>query len=144
MARDGVDIQFEGLEEFISLLENYSPEVGEAVVQEMNKYAKHVEGGAKKLAPVDTHDLVDSITTSEVQRDGSTYFFTIGSDKEYALRMHEWQGNWGVRTMLKQAKEWRGYTPGNKYLENAVRGTEDDWNEAMENVLDKTIRKGRF
>lgn len=138
--KDIFSIEFEGLDEFIELLESSSDQVESEVIKEMNGYAKHVEGGAKSLAPVDTHELVDSLTSSEVQHVGSTYFFTIGSDKEYALRMHEWQGNWGVRTQLQQAKKWRGYTPGNKYLENAVRATENDWNKAMENVLNRVIR----
>lgn len=137
---DIFSIEFEGLDEYIDLLEGYPKEMEKAMVAEMTPYSLLVEGGAKQLTPVDTNELTKSITTSKVQRIGNEFVFTIGSDLPYALKMHEHQGNWGVRTMLKQAKSWRGYMPGNKYLENAVRATENDWNKAMENVLNRVIR----
>lgn len=144
MARDGINIEFDGLDEFISLMDNYSKDVEDEIIKEMNKYKSQVETGAKKLTPVDTNELTNSITSSGVTREGGAYIFTVGSDLDYAVRMHEHQGNWGVRTMLKQAQAWRGYVPGNKYLENAVRATENDWNKSMENVINNTIGKGRF
>lgn len=140
MADELINIDFEGLDEFVQLLENLTPEFEKAIISEMDSYRLQVEGGAKALTPEDTNELTKSITSSRVSRIGSEFFFTVGSDLPYALRMHEHQGNWGVRTMLKQAESWRDYTPGNKFLENAVRGTEDDWNTAMEDILNNTLR----
>lgn len=140
MADELINIDFEGLDEFVQLLENLTPEFEKAIISEMDSYRLQVEGGAKALTPEDTNELTESITSSEVQRVGNSFIFTVGSDLAYAVRMHEHQGNWGVGTVLKQAKEWRDYTPGNKFLENAVRGTEDDWNTAMEDILNNTLR----
>lgn len=144
-SKDGVVIEFEGLDEFITLMDNFSPQVEKELLKEMNKYRMQVEGATKALTPVLTNELTKSITSSAVSRDSKGfYYFTIGSDLPYALRMHEHQGQWGERTMLKQGKSYRGYVPGNKYLENAVRATEQDWVKAMENVLANTLGKGNF
>lgn len=144
MANDEIKIQFEGLEEFIALLDSFSRTVENELIKEMNKYKSEVEKGTKLLTPVDTNELTKSITSSDVKRNGNEYYFTVGSDLPYALRMHEHTGNWGVRTQLKQMKSYRGYTPGKKYLENAIRATESDWERAMNNVLDNTIRRGNI
>ena len=139
------NIEFQGLDELIALFESQSRSVENEMVRQMKRYKSVVEGGTKRLAPVDTKALEKSITSTDVRRNGNEYYFLVGSDLEYALKMHEHTGNWGECTQLKQSRGgWRGYIPGDKFLQNAIYASEEDWDIAMQNVLNNTIGKGRL
>ncbi|MCG1009225.1 HK97 gp10 family phage protein [Salinicoccus sp. ID82-1] len=142
MARDEFDISWQGLDQMIALLGEMDLAVEREIINEMNRFSKVPERGAKQLAPQDTGDLRDSITASEVRKVGRDYEFSLGTNLTYALKVHENPLNWGEKTRNKGP--WRGYQPGEKYLDNAVLGSEKEWNQAMDNVLNKVLGGGRI
>lgn len=132
-----IDIEFDGMEELMSVLEEAGQTEKRHFTKKLNRFKSVPERGAKKLTPVLENDLTRSIRSSPVMQTNGTYFFTLGSNLPYAVKMHEWMGGWGERTQNKQRVKWRGYTPGRKYLENAVNGSEESFQKMAEELLDK-------
>lgn len=76
---------------------------------------------------------------------------------KYALRVHEQPENKGVRAKYQRGVKYpeyykngrgentrnkpnvNGYKPGRKYLTNAVKVTEDDWNIMCERILARVL-----
>lgn len=137
MARNSFSADFEGIDEFLSEVDQAENRLQARTIQELNQFKTVPERGAKLLTPVDENDLTKSITASNVHMSGlDEYWFSIGTTLHYALRMHEWTGNWGEDTKVKQARQWRGFTPGRKYLENAGLGSEDQFEQVGKKIAD--------
>lgn len=138
------DIDFFGLEEIVNDLGYVDRFFMTNLLREMDYFSGLPEEGAKALTPVDENDLTKSITTSKAyQLNNNTATFDIGTNLNYARRMHEWRGGWGEGTIEKQKSTWRGYVPGAKYLENSAEGSADDFEEMMDDVFERAFNHGR-
>lgn len=148
------EIKWDGLDEYIKELDKNYRRFESEIIKEMNKFKAVPYGGAVKLSPRDERDLEKSWTTSNVKREGASYSFSIGTNKPYAAWLHErnpkqgtvrnkydrgalvvgyYRDGWGLRTRRKP--EWRGYKPGNKFLENAVQGSKPEYDMMNERLL---------
>jgi hypothetical protein len=154
-----VDVEWHGLNELIVLFEGMDKRFTRILKEEFTKYVKLVEQGTKALAPEQEGDLVDSIN-SEVRMVHHGIMGIVGANTEYALRRHEepyrpgthprydngakfpnyYVNGRGAGTRSKGS--WRGYKAGRKYLTNAVKATEKDFQDMLERVLERCIRRG--
>ncbi|MFD1066689.1 HK97 gp10 family phage protein [Oceanobacillus locisalsi] len=157
MAKDNVQIVWEGLKEFSEELGKMDKLLEKNLFAAMKEYLKLVEEGAKALSPRDEGDLEDSIQFTNPKMEGFKVVSEGGSNLDYALRRHEQpysSGTWskydngaliegyytdgrGQRTWSKGS--WRGEQPGRKYLERAIQLTEDDFEKIMARALEKTL-----
>ena len=80
------DDTFEEMKQYIK---SFKERFDKIVKEELYKFGLEVESVAKELAPVDSGDLENSITTSKVLFEGDEFYITIGTNNEYALRRHE-------------------------------------------------------
>lgn len=162
--RGGVDfnVEWEGIVEMSRSLGNMEQRFMAILVQEMTAYGMLVEEGAKALAPHDEGDLEDSINFGQARRMGNSVVVEGGANTPYAMLQHEkpaggrtnpkydngskfpayYSGGRGARTRSKGG--WRGYIAGRKYLFNAVKATEHDWNQMLDRVLERVIRESGF
>ncbi|WKV22459.1 putative tail protein [Bacillus phage vB_BceS-M2] len=124
------------------------------VESEMRDFVHLVEEGAKALAPEDEGTLVDSIN-SEVHRRGNSVEGQVGTNLEYAMIRHEapyrggshpkydngskfpnyYIGGRGAGTRAKGS--WKGFPAGRKYLENALRACEPDYDHVNTRIWDR-------
>ncbi|TDM24315.1 HK97 gp10 family phage protein [Macrococcoides canis] len=143
--------------ELQSYFKKFDERFTKIVIQELGKFGLRVEEVAKALAPRDSGDLEDSINSSKVIVEGKTFSITIGTNMKYALRVHEQPENKGVRPKYQRGVKYseyykngrgentrnkpnvNGYKPGRKYLTNAVKVTEDDWNIMCERILARVL-----
>lgn len=127
--------------------------------EEFTDFMHLVEQGTKALAPHDEGDLEDSINTV-VQTQSHGITGTVGANTVYALRRHEEPYRGGVHPKYDNGAKfpdyyvngrgagtrakgtWRGYPAGRKYLTNAVKATEKDFEDMLERVLERCIREG--
>lgn len=157
MARDIVRIEWEGLKELDRQFEEMSENFERILLEEYTEYGQLVEEGAKALSPHDEGDLEASIHFDPAYRDGNGVSVEGGSNMAYALRRHEepyrpgehpkydngakfprfYVNGRGLRTRTKAS--WRGFMPGRKFLENAVKATKPDYDEMNKRILDRTL-----
>lgn len=150
---DFIHINWDGLKELDALLDGIDASAEGIVMEEYNKYGLLVEAGAKALVQVDEGDLEASIHAERAKRTSDSIVVEIGSNMAYAARRHEEPYRMGVhdkydngakfpdyyvagrgrRTHAKSS--WRGYKPGRKYLENAVKATDQDYDETNDRIL---------
>lgn len=151
-------IEWEGLKEFHDALDSMEKEAEKIIMEEMTEFGMLAEEGTKKLAPHDEGDgLVDSINFDKAKREGSSIVVRGGSNSEYALRRHEEPYRLGVHDKYKSGKHWpgfyidgrgrgtrgkpswRGYRPGRKYMENAIKAIEPDYDKMNERALKRIL-----
>lgn len=158
MAKDElIRIEWDGLQEMKRLFEEMNENFEKILLEEYTKYGMLVEEGAKALAPHDEGDLESSINFGKAQREGNGVSVEGGSNMAYALRRHEepyregehpkydngakfpkfYVNGRGVRTRSKAA--WRGFMPGRKFLENAIKATKPDYDAMNKRILDRTL-----
>lgn len=127
------------------------------VIEELGKFGLRVEEVAKALSPRDSGDLEDSINTSKVIIEGKKFSIVVGTNMKYALRIHEQPETKGKRHKYEYGVKYpnyyvdgrgentrkkpnvEGYKPGRKYLTNAVKVTENDWNKMCERILARVL-----
>ncbi|OXS77955.1 HK97 gp10 family phage protein [Domibacillus enclensis] len=153
MAKDDfIRINWDGLNDLDGLLEGIEEKVDAIAEEEYQKYGLFVEAATKSLVHHDEGDLEASIHSSTSNKDGQIET-VVGSNMKYALRRHEepyrmgthnkydngakferyYLNGRGRRTLLKP--KWRGYKPGRKYLDNAVKATAQEYDETNERIL---------
>lgn len=153
MAKDDfISINWSGLNELDAMLEGIEENVDAIVEEEYQKYGLLVEEGTQALVHHDEGDLEASVNSSTSNKDGLIET-VVGSNMKYALRRHEqpyrlgthpkydngtkferyYLNGRGRRTLLKP--KWRGYKPGRKYLKNAVKATEPEYDDTNERIL---------
>lgn len=123
----------------------------------MTKYSFLVEEGGRALAQRYGGDLEESIIAAAVAVRHGMVIGSVGSNLAYAWRRHEepyrmgkhplydagikiedyYKNGLGRRTTAKGT--WRGQIPGRKFLERAVAATEDEFEQIMADVLEKTL-----
>lgn len=163
-ARRGINLSVDlsDFDKFRLELEDMRKNFLHNVAQKMWTYDMLVEEGSRALAPRDGGDLESSIKAEATKIEGDRVIGSVGSNLEYALRVHEepgrrgrfpkydagvkeddyYQDGLGRRTRQKSA--WRGELPGRKYLERAVVATEDDFDRFMAESLERTLKGDRL
>lgn len=136
MARSVFRIEFDGLKEFDQTLQRMDDNLKRIVKHALTEYGSKVEEGAKRLAPHKEGDLEASINFDQAKEEGKNIVVYGGSNLEYALARHERPGR-GPGTLGKP--NWRGYQPGPKYLENAIKATEADYTRLMQQALESIV-----
>lgn len=159
--RDGIEIEFEGLDRQADMMGDMYKEWAKITKQEMTKFGLLVEEGAKALAPHDEGDLEDSISADPAKLAGDKITVEIGASAEHALIRHEapykkvtrdkydngskfphyYVNGRGQRTRTKSS--WRGFQPGRKYLQNAVTATEKDYDKMNQRIQERVINGKR-
>jgi hypothetical protein len=153
------NIEWDGMDEFIRLLEEMPADFERILIEEYTEYGMLMEEGTKALAPHDEGNLEDNINFDKAKRVGTGVVLEGGvSNVVYARRRHEepyrsgkhpkyddgakypnyYINGRGARTRSKP--KWRGKMPGRKYLANAVIATKEDYEEMNKRVLDRTLR----
>ncbi|UYL93880.1 structural protein [Geobacillus phage vB_GthS_PK2.1] len=161
MARDHIfSFEWEGIDEFIELLDNMDRKTRRIMVQEYTKFGLLVEEGARALAPKDEGNLEDTINAEKARIIDEGVEVEVGVGSVYGLRRHEepprmgkypkyergakfpnyYINGLGARTRSKPG--WRGEKPGRKYLQRAVELVVDDFVEMNERILQR-IMEGR-
>lgn len=150
-------LEWDGLKELDKLFEEMDENFERILLEEYTEYGMLVEEGAKALVHHDEGDLEDSIVFDKAKRDGSGVSVEGGSNMVYALRRHEepyrpgthpkynrgakferyYLNGRGRGTITKS--KWRGFKPGRKFLENAIKATEKDYDEMNARILDRTL-----
>ncbi len=154
---DFFNLDWEGLDDFISKLDGMEEAFFKVAKAEYNKYGLLVEAGAKSLAPEDEGSLAASINFSGIKRSGNEISGEVGTNLVYALRRHEEPYRSGTfpkysrgakfpnyyvngRGVTTRGKSWRGYPAGRKYLENAVKATKADYEAMLNRIIEQTFR----
>ena len=151
------DIEFSGLDELDELFQDMGENLESLMIEEYSKFGLLVEEGAKALVHHDEGDLEDSISTDPAVVSGNTVSVEVGSNSPYAWRRHEepyrpgthtkydngskfpryYLNGRGRRTLTKA--RWRGYIPGRKYMQNAIKATEPDYDAMNARILDRAL-----
>lgn len=159
MPREVFSLDWDGLEELAQYFDRMEDAFVRILKEEYTKYGMLLEEGAKALAPEDEGDLVDSLNFTGLKVTGNGVEGEVGSNLVYALRRHEepyrggshpkyqrgskfpnyYKNGRGATTRAKGS--WRGFPAGRKYLENAVKATEDYYNEMLQRILERAIRE---
>ena len=126
----GFDI--EGIEAMILTLERIEREQEEKMDNILTKLATKVIEDAKRLAPLDSGDLEAALVVGEVKKLLNRLFIEYGTSPEvdaYAVVQHEGFRKTktgrvvymspGPKTESKPSH--KGYAPGKKFLENAIK-----------------------
>lgn len=162
MSRRLLAVRFTGLKEFQRDLQRGDKEAVTILSQEFARYGNRVERVAKQLSPRDEGDLEASITTTRPKRMGAGMQMELGSNKAYALRRHEEPPRKGTHDkygpngrhrpgyyvdgrggITRSKRGVKGYQPGRKYIENAVRATETDIKTMEARALGRMIDRRR-
>lgn len=126
----------DGLGAMISELDKIEKEVEQKIDRVLVKLAEKVIADAKKLAPLDSGDLEAALIVGQVTTMIRSKFIDFGTSPEvdeYATVQHE-----GFRKLKKGENKgkvvymspgvkteskgpYKGYLPGKKYLENAIK-----------------------
>lgn len=159
MAGDLFSIEWQGLDELKQYFEAMDARFIRICTDEMTKFGLTVEETAKALAPRDSGDLEDSITASVAEMRGTIFEVIVGTNLEYALRVHEQPERTGVYPKYERGvkyddyyvngdgqntrskKSVKGYKPGRKYMTNAVLASEDDWNEMCNRIITRVLEE---
>ncbi|MEC1714760.1 HK97-gp10 family putative phage morphogenesis protein [Schinkia azotoformans] len=114
-----------GIDVMIAKLDRLEKEIDRKLDDALIKCAELVVEDARKLAPLDTGDLEAAINVGDIKRELQRRYIEVGVSPEvedYAIRMHEDDYKPGVKTASKEGV--KGFTPGRKYLENAIKANE--------------------
>lgn len=159
MADEFFRIEWEGLDELKTYFKQMDNKFKRICMEELTDFGLKVEDAAKALAPLDTGDLEDSITASIAELKGTVFEVIIGTNLEYALRVHEQPESSGIRDKYERGVKYEGYyvdgkgentrnksnlgafEPGPKYLQNAVTYNEENWNKMCERILKRMLEE---
>lgn len=158
MADNSFEIKWDGLDEFIDLLDKMDQNTEKIIMEEMTTFGMLAEEGAKALVHHDEGNLEDSINFDKATKENGEIVVRGGSNLEYALRRHEEPYRMGVYDKYSEGKHWpnyyvggkgrgthrksawRGYKPGRKYLENAVKAIEPDYDIMNKRAMERILR----
>ncbi|QWU17392.1 Bacteriophage HK97-gp10, putative tail-component [Paenibacillus sophorae] len=140
-------IELTGLEEIISHLDDLEKDLDRRIDAVLTKLAMKIIHDAKRLAPIDSGDLEAALIVGEVKQMLTERYIEFGTSPEvdsYAVVQHEGfrktasgaivQLTPGEKTRSKG--QYNGYTPGKKYLENAIKMNEDLIRTELSKILE--------
>ncbi|RKD20964.1 hypothetical protein BEP19_14860 [Ammoniphilus oxalaticus] len=146
MAKDGISFSLEGIEMMVQNLDKVSKKVDQRLDDTLTKLAHQVITDAKALVGVDSGDLEGSLVVGEVKKEIRRIYIDFGNSPEtddYAAVQHE-----GFRKtksgkvihmspgpITASKPNHKGFTPGKKYLENALKINEELIKKELSKVL---------
>jgi len=154
---DVFEIHWEGLDEFAEILDKMDKESENIIMEEMTKFGMLAEEGTKALVHHDEGTLEDSINFDKAKREGGQIVVRGGTNVVYALRRHEEPYRMGIHDKYSEGKRWpnyyvagrgrgtwnkptwRGYRPGRKYMENAIKAIEGDYDKMNTRALERIL-----
>ncbi|HLR58915.1 MAG TPA: hypothetical protein VK094_00355 [Pseudogracilibacillus sp.] len=136
MPKDIFSIEWEGLDEFNDMLDEMDKQHEKIIMEEMTTFGMLAEEGTKALVHHDEGTLEDSINFDKAKKEGGSVVVRGGTNVAYALRRHEEPGR-GLGTLAKPI--WRGYRPGPKYMENAIKAIDKDYDRMNERALNRIM-----
>lgn len=154
MAKDDIfGIEWQGLDEFIDILDKMDEQAEKIIMEEMTKFGMLAEEGTKALVHHDEGTLEDSINFDKAKKEGNDLVVRGGTNVVYALRRHEEPYRMGVhdkgqdRDFYKDGRgrgtrgkpNWRGIQPGRKYMENAIKAIEPDYDKMNTRALERIL-----
>lgn len=141
--RNQSSVKIVGIGNLVKNLNQISKDVEKRLERVLEKLAHQVIADAKKLTPIDSGDLEASLVVGDVKRLIGKLYIDMGNSPEtdhYAVVQHEGfrrgkngtiELHPGEKTQSKSS--YKGYTPGKKYLDNALK--------INENLIIKEIKK---
>lgn len=161
---DVLRIDWTGLDDLEDLFEDMDGLFLRNVLKGMKEYSFLIEEGGRALAQRFGGDLEESIIAAAVAIKNGMVIGSVGSNLVYAWERHEapyrmgkhplyhrgikiedyYVDGLGERSRKSPKGQWRGELPGRKFLERAVAATEDEFEEIMAEVLEKTIGGRNF
>ncbi len=153
---DVFDIEWKGLDEFHEALDKMDKEADKIIMEEMTKFGMLAEEGTKALVHHEEGHLHDSINFDKAKRQGSEIVVNGGSNWKYALRRHEEPYRMGIHDKgldrgyyvdgrgrgTRGKPAWRGIQPGRKYMENAIKAIEPDYDKMNARALERILEIG--
>lgn len=127
--------------EFSKNLKRLWNELEDDLEKEFDNQLTEVETGAKALAPHDEGNLEDDIHKTKVNKTDNSLHGEVhagGTGSKYAKRMHEDIYTPGPITQGKP--DYKGYSPGRKYLENAVKANAKSFLENVKKIVLRHIK----
>lgn len=136
-------------------LENAGDLMLNAVAGILREHAESIVGLASRYVPVDTGDLLSSITASKVERSPGRVKITVGSNEPYAAYVEFGTGQRGMASWIEYAgkyhwpniaytPEWSGMPAGggrNKHGPYLTRAIEEvTGNHALEADLETAVK----
>lgn len=151
---DMFSMEWEGLDEFRDILDTMEKEAENIIMEEMTKFGMLAEEGTKALVHHDEGTLEDSINFDKAKKVNGQITVEGGSNVIYALRRHEEPYRPGVHPKgldksyyvygrgrgTRGKDEWRGYKPGRKFMENAIKAIEPDYDEMNKRALERILK----
>lgn len=148
MRRDVFSFSLEGIEVMTRELDRFTEELDKRLEQTLTLLAEKVIHDAKRLAPLDSGDLEASLFVGDVKRNIEGIYIEMGNSPDtddYAVPQHEGfrktkdgkivNFSPGEKTLSKSPH--KGYQPGKKFLENALKINEKLIIEELSKVLGK-------
>ncbi|KON88948.1 phage protein, HK97 gp10 family [Sporosarcina globispora] len=145
-SRNVYSFDIEGIDAMILTLEQIEQEVYQRIDSVLTRLAEKVIEDAKRLAPLDSGDLEAALVVGEVKKRIANIYIDFGTSPEvddYAVVQHEGfrktksgqvvHMSPGEKTRTKGAH--KGYMPGAKYLENAIKINERLIIQELSNAL---------
>lgn len=133
-------MEIKGIDELILKLSLFGGDTEAAVTRGMKKATALVQGDAKRLCPVDTGRLRESITT-KVETDGTDVVGTVGTATSYAPFVEFGTGQRGDSSVAHRT-DWKGQAP-QPFLYPALKQNERNVNDIIKlEVLKEISRKG--
>jgi len=122
----------EGIEAMLSRLDQIEKEIDRKIERTLKRLADKVIDDAKRLAPIDSGDLEAELVVGNVKRLIKSMYIEFGTSPDvddYAVVQHE--GFRKTKTgkvvymspgpKTKSKGMYKGYMPGKKFLENAIK-----------------------
>jgi hypothetical protein len=131
-SNNGTSFHIEGLEAMIQTLDKMEQQTLQKVEDTLTKLAEKVIEDAKKLAGLDSGDLEAALVVGDVKKALQRIYIDFGTSPEvddYAVVQHEgFRRTSSGRVVYMSPGEktaskapHKGYLPGKKYLENAIK-----------------------
>lgn len=135
-----------GIEAMVREMKNVEDDVSRRIDETLTRLAHQVIADAKRLAPIDSGDLEASLIVGDVKRRLEEVFIEFGNSPEtdhYAAVQHEGFAKRGDGKVVhftpgektRSKGSHKGYEPGKKYLENAIKMNEKLITEEIQKVL---------
>ncbi|OKP91848.1 hypothetical protein A3844_01670 [Paenibacillus helianthi] len=143
----GFSFDLGGLDTIIARLDRLENDIDRRLEEKLTKIALKVIHDAKRLAPIDSGDLEAALIVDDVKHLMGLAYVDFGTCPEvnaYAVIQHEGfnktpsgaivQLTPGEKTLSKG--NYNGYSPGKKFLENALKMNENWIKEELSGLLE--------
>lgn len=146
-SRGKFTVELTGLDKIVDHLDELEKELDRRIDATLTRLATKIIHDAKRLAPIDTGDLEAALVVGEVKQQLTERYIEFGTSPEvddYAVVQHEGfrKTKTGALVQLTPGEKTRskgqynGYSPGKKYLENAIKMNEQLIRTELSKILE--------